>query len=56
MLLISRVLRGFAVLLLTLATNNICPVLTNSIALACVNFFPLDGVCPFPYNKGIFMP
>lgn len=32
MLLISYVLHGFGLLLLELATNNICPVLTNSIA------------------------
>lgn len=56
MLLILYVLHGFGRLLLELATSNICPVLTNSIALACINFFPLNSVYQFPYNKGIFTP
>lgn len=56
MLLISYVLHGFSMLLLELATNNICPVLTNSSALACINFFPLNSVYQFPYNKGTLCP
>lgn len=56
MLLISCVLHGFSMLLLELATNNIFPVLTKSIALAYINSFPLNSVYQFPYNKGIFTP